>query len=102
MSHIDAKDSDIGATSGRADINDVKGELQLGMTSGRLTASFDTIESPVSFHMTSGSAKFNLPDDGDFNVQVKKQVEASITRMTLIKWIVKVEALQVRGGKGHI
>ncbi|MGI1828925.1 LiaG family protein [Bacillus safensis] len=72
VSHIDAKDSDIGATSGRADINDVKGELQLGMTSGRLTASFDTIESPVSFHMTSGSAKFNLPDDGDFNVQVKK------------------------------
>ncbi|BBP92197.1 hypothetical protein BsIDN1_58150 [Bacillus safensis] len=50
VSHIDAKDSDIGATSGRADINDVKGELQLGMTSGRLTASFDTIESPVSFH----------------------------------------------------
>ncbi|KPN14545.1 hypothetical protein AKG37_05620 [Bacillus australimaris] len=72
VSHIDAKDSDIGATSGRADINDVKGELQLGMTSGRLTASFDTIESPVSFHMTSGSAKFNLPDEGDFNVQVKK------------------------------
>lgn len=72
VSHIDAKDSDIGATSGRADIKDVKGELQLGMTSGRLTASFDTIESPVSFHMTSGSAKFNLPDEGDFNVQVKK------------------------------
>lgn len=72
VSHIDAKDSDIGATSGRADIKDVKGELQLGMTSGRLTASFDTIESPVSFHMTSGSARFNLPDDGDFNVQVKK------------------------------
>jgi len=72
VSHINAKDSDIGATSGRADINGVKGKLQLGMTSGRLTASFDTIESPVSFHMTSGSAKFNLPDDGDFNVQVKK------------------------------
>ncbi|ABV63620.1 MULTISPECIES: LiaG family protein [Bacillus] len=71
-SHIDAKNSDIGATSGRVDIKDVKGEMQLEMTSGRLTASFDTIESPVSFHMTSGSAKFNLPDEGDFNVQVKK------------------------------
>nr|WP_257215580.1 DUF4097 domain-containing protein [Bacillus pumilus] len=72
VSHIDAEDSDIGATSGRADIKDVKGQLQLGMTSGRLTASFDTIESPVFFHMTSGSAKFNLPDDGDFKVQGKK------------------------------
>ncbi|WP_437124984.1 LiaG family protein [Bacillus pumilus] len=72
VSHINAEVSDIGATSGRADIKDVKGELQLSMTSGRLTASFDTIDSPVFFHMTSGSAKFNLPDDGDFKVQVKK------------------------------
>ncbi|WP_039956379.1 MULTISPECIES: LiaG family protein [Bacillus] len=72
VSHIDAKESDIGATSGRADIQDVKGKLQLGMTSGRLTASFDTIDSPVDFHMTSGSAKLNLPDKGDFKVQVKK------------------------------
>ncbi|MFB8735731.1 DUF4097 family beta strand repeat-containing protein [Bacillus sp. SL00103] len=54
---IDAQHSDIGATSGRVDIKDVKGEMQLEMTSGRLTASFDTIESPVSFHMTSGVRK---------------------------------------------
>ncbi|MDM5299428.1 DUF4097 domain-containing protein [Bacillus pumilus] len=72
VSHIDAEDSDISATSGRADIKDVRGQLQLGITSGRLTASFDTIESPVSFQMTSGSAKFNLPDNGDFTVQTKK------------------------------
>ena len=71
VSHIDAKESDIGATSGRADIQDVKGKLQLGMTSGRLTASFDTIDSPVDFHMTSGSAKLNLPDEGDFKVREK-------------------------------
>lgn len=72
VSHIEAEDSDIHATSGRADIKDVKGQLQLGITSGKLTASFDTIDAPVSFHMTSGSAKFNLPDEGDFKVQAKK------------------------------
>ncbi|MBD3860996.1 DUF4097 domain-containing protein [Bacillus sp. 28A-2] len=72
VSHIDAEDSDISTTSGRADIQNVKGRLQLGMTSGRLTASFDTIDAPVSFQMTSGSAKFNLPDKGDFKVQTRK------------------------------
>ncbi|MFJ5964601.1 DUF4097 domain-containing protein [Bacillus sp. NPDC093026] len=70
--HIDAEDSDISATSGRADIKDVKGKLQMGMTSGRLTASFHKIDAPVSFHMTSGSAKFHLPDEGDFKVQTRK------------------------------
>ncbi|MFS0656138.1 DUF4097 domain-containing protein [Bacillus sp. 179-C3.3 HS] len=72
VSHIKAKDSDISATSGRADIENVSGQLQLGMTSGRLNASFDTIDAPVSFRMTSGRAKMNLPDEGDFTVQAKK------------------------------
>ncbi|MGE6630031.1 LiaG family protein [Bacillus sp. NPDC077027] len=71
VSHIDAEDSEISVTSGNVDIADVKGSLKMGMTSGRLRASFDTITAPISFHMTSGSAKIDLPDQGDFKVKTK-------------------------------